>query len=162
MKCVHFVAHASCRHSPSFACGFLRGTPCQQSPRINPDAEHMVCYVDHCAFLALYAHSKCMTFLLNVHVICQLKPKKYLQCCCILSLFGHAHHLAWLTYHIHTMLLGNRLVTTGHSHLSQQLFRTGLPACTVEDEDFILMMETFDKRLTIPKRTKINNLADKI
>ncbi|XP_061597648.1 uncharacterized protein LOC133460950 [Cololabis saira] len=28
--------------------------------------------------------------------------------------------------------------------------RTGLPACTVEDEDFILMMETFDKRLTIP------------
>ncbi|XP_037534019.1 E3 SUMO-protein ligase ZBED1-like [Nematolebias whitei] len=40
--------------------------------------------------------------------------------------------------------------------------RTGLPACTVEDEDFILMMETFDKRLTIPKRTKINNLVDKI
>nr|XP_023661197.1 zinc finger BED domain-containing protein 4-like [Paramormyrops kingsleyae] len=40
--------------------------------------------------------------------------------------------------------------------------RTGLPACTVEDEDFILMMETFDKRLTIPKRTKINNLVDKM
>lgn len=40
--------------------------------------------------------------------------------------------------------------------------RTGLPACTVEDEDFIHMMETFDKRMTIPKRTKINNLVDKI
>ena len=40
--------------------------------------------------------------------------------------------------------------------------RTGLPATTVEDEAFILMMETFDRRLTIPKRTKINNLVDKL
>ena len=39
--------------------------------------------------------------------------------------------------------------------------RTGLPACTVEDEDVILMIEAFDKRLTIPKRTKINNVIDK-
>ncbi|XP_057691466.1 zinc finger BED domain-containing protein 4-like [Corythoichthys intestinalis] len=40
--------------------------------------------------------------------------------------------------------------------------RTGLPASTVEDEDFILMMETIDKRLAIPKRSKINNLVDQI
>lgn len=32
--------------------------------------------------------------------------------------------------------------------------RTGLPACTIEDEDFIHMMETFDKRMTIPKEQK--------
>ena len=38
----------------------------------------------------------------------------------------------------------------------------GRTACTVEDEDFIFMMETFDKRLTIPKRTKINNFVDKM
>jgi hypothetical protein len=31
--------------------------------------------------------------------------------------------------------------------------RTGLPASIVEDEEFILMIEKFDKRLTIPKRT---------
>ncbi|KAI9541863.1 hypothetical protein NQZ68_026325 [Dissostichus eleginoides] len=35
--------------------------------------------------------------------------------------------------------------------IAQWIGRTGLPARTVEDEDFILMMETFDKRLNIPK-----------
>ncbi|KAJ4925860.1 hypothetical protein JOQ06_008046, partial [Pogonophryne albipinna] len=39
--------------------------------------------------------------------------------------------------------------------IAQWIGRTGLPARTVEDEDFILMMETFDKRLNIPKK---NNL----
>lgn len=33
---------------------------------------------------------------------------------------------------------------------------TGLPDTTVEDKDFILMLETFDKRLTMQKRTKVN------
>lgn len=39
---------------------------------------------------------------------------------------------------------------------------TGLPVTTVEDEDFILMMETIDKKLTVPKKTKISNLIDKL
>ncbi|KAL7877760.1 hypothetical protein SRHO_G00044030 [Serrasalmus rhombeus] len=29
---------------------------------------------------------------------------------------------------------------------------TGLPVTTAEDEDFVLMMETVDRRLTVPKR----------
>ncbi|KAL3046897.1 hypothetical protein OYC64_021172 [Pagothenia borchgrevinki] len=36
--------------------------------------------------------------------------------------------------------------------IAQWIGRTGLPARTVEDEDFILMMETFDKRLNIQKK----------
>lgn len=32
----------------------------------------------------------------------------------------------------------------------------------VEDEDFIRMMEKIDKRLTVPKKTKITNLVDKM
>lgn len=40
--------------------------------------------------------------------------------------------------------------------------RTGLPARTVEDKDFIKMMEVVDKRLVIPKKTKISNLIDGI
>lgn len=39
--------------------------------------------------------------------------------------------------------------------------RTSLPARSVEDEDFTHMIERFDKRLTIPKKTKISNLVDK-
>lgn len=39
---------------------------------------------------------------------------------------------------------------------------TGLPVTTVEDEDFILMMETMDKKLTVPKKTKISNLIEKL
>ncbi|XP_041837640.1 E3 SUMO-protein ligase ZBED1-like [Melanotaenia boesemani] len=38
---------------------------------------------------------------------------------------------------------------------------TGLPVTTVEDEDFILMMETVDKKLTVPNKIKIRNLIDK-
>ena len=38
---------------------------------------------------------------------------------------------------------------------------TGLPVTTVEDEDFVLMMETMDKKLTVPKKTKISNLIEK-
>nr|XP_054592654.1 uncharacterized protein LOC129157435 [Nothobranchius furzeri] len=38
---------------------------------------------------------------------------------------------------------------------------TGLPVTTVEDEDFILMMESLDKKFTVPKKTKISNLIEK-
>ncbi|RVE70187.1 hypothetical protein OJAV_G00062090 [Oryzias javanicus] len=38
---------------------------------------------------------------------------------------------------------------------------TGLPITTIEDEDFVHMMETIDKKLTVPKKTKISNLIDK-
>lgn len=37
--------------------------------------------------------------------------------------------------------------------------RSGLPARTVEDDDFILMIESIDKKLAVPKKTKINNLV---
>lgn len=37
---------------------------------------------------------------------------------------------------------------------------TGLPLTTIEDEDFVLMMEIVDKRLTVPKKTKISNLIE--
>uniref|UniRef100_A0A1A8RHQ3 Si:dkey-13n23.3 n=1 Tax=Nothobranchius rachovii TaxID=451742 RepID=A0A1A8RHQ3_9TELE len=37
---------------------------------------------------------------------------------------------------------------------------TGLPVTTV-DEDFILMMESLDKKFTVPKKTKISNLIEK-
>nr|XP_054594295.1 uncharacterized protein LOC129161839 [Nothobranchius furzeri] len=38
---------------------------------------------------------------------------------------------------------------------------TGLPVTTVEDEDFILMMESLDKKFPVPKKTKISNLIEK-
>ncbi|XP_060768280.1 zinc finger protein 618 isoform X3 [Neoarius graeffei] len=40
--------------------------------------------------------------------------------------------------------------------------RTGLPARTVEDEDFIKMMEVVDRNLAIPQKTKISNLIESI
>ncbi|XP_029959965.1 zinc finger BED domain-containing protein 4-like isoform X2 [Salarias fasciatus] len=45
--------------------------------------------------------------------------------------------------------------------IAKWIGRTGLPVTTVEDEDFILMIETFDKKLTVPKKTKISNLIEK-
>lgn len=39
--------------------------------------------------------------------------------------------------------------------------RSGLPARTVEDDDFILMIESIDKKLVVPKKAKIN-LADQL
>lgn len=39
---------------------------------------------------------------------------------------------------------------------------TGLPATTVEDKYLILMLESFDNRLSIPKRTRVNNLVEKL
>ncbi|CAL9689972.1 unnamed protein product [Knipowitschia caucasica] len=45
--------------------------------------------------------------------------------------------------------------------IAKWIGRTGLPVTTVEDEDFILLMETFDKKLTVPKKTKISNLIEK-
>ena len=38
--------------------------------------------------------------------------------------------------------------------------RTGLPARTVEDEDFINMMKKMDKRFTVPKKSKISTLVN--
>ena len=38
--------------------------------------------------------------------------------------------------------------------------RTGLPVTTIEDEDFLEMMEIVDKRLTVPKKTKISNMIE--
>ncbi|PIO35728.1 hypothetical protein AB205_0065830 [Aquarana catesbeiana] len=38
---------------------------------------------------------------------------------------------------------------------------TGLSVRTFEDEDFVGMMETVDRKLTVPKKTKISNLIDK-
>ncbi|KAJ8394943.1 hypothetical protein AAFF_G00040660 [Aldrovandia affinis] len=38
--------------------------------------------------------------------------------------------------------------------------RTALPARTVEDEDFIMMMGKIDKRFTVPKKTKVSNLVN--
>lgn len=40
--------------------------------------------------------------------------------------------------------------------------RSGLPARTVEDDDFILMIESIDKKLAVTKKTKINNLVDQL
>nr|XP_055062979.1 E3 SUMO-protein ligase ZBED1-like [Misgurnus anguillicaudatus] len=45
--------------------------------------------------------------------------------------------------------------------IAKWIGRSGLPLTTVEDEDFILMIETFDKKLTVPKKTKISNLSEK-
>ena len=46
--------------------------------------------------------------------------------------------------------------------IAQWIGRTGLPARSVEDEDFVQMMLTIDKRLTVPKKAKITNLVDKL
>lgn len=32
---------------------------------------------------------------------------------------------------------------------------------TIDDEDFVPVMETVDKRLPVPKKTKISNVIDK-
>ncbi|XP_060947142.1 uncharacterized protein LOC133024170 [Limanda limanda] len=46
--------------------------------------------------------------------------------------------------------------------ISQWIGRTGLPARSVEEEDFVPMMQSMDKRLTVPKKAKITNLVDKL
>ena len=46
--------------------------------------------------------------------------------------------------------------------IAQWIGRTGLPARSVEDEDFVQMMQTIDERLTVPKKAKITNLVDKL
>lgn len=46
--------------------------------------------------------------------------------------------------------------------LAMWIGRTGLPARTVEDKDFIKMMEVEDCRLVVPKKTKISNLIVRI
>lgn len=38
--------------------------------------------------------------------------------------------------------------------IARWIGRTGLPLTTVEDEDFIQMMEAADKKLTVPKKNK--------
>ncbi|XP_053549013.1 E3 SUMO-protein ligase ZBED1-like [Bombina bombina] len=45
--------------------------------------------------------------------------------------------------------------------IAKWIGRTGLPVRTIEDEDFVNMMATVDRRLSVPKKTKINNLIDK-
>ncbi|OON92774.1 MAG: hypothetical protein ATN33_06745 [Epulopiscium sp. Nele67-Bin001] len=42
--------------------------------------------------------------------------------------------------------------------IAQWIGRTGLPARIIEDEDFILMMENIDKRLTVPRKNKNKQL----
>lgn len=44
--------------------------------------------------------------------------------------------------------------------IAQWLARTAIPVRTVEHEEFIVMMEKIDKRLTVPKKTKMTNLID--
>ncbi|KAJ4940792.1 hypothetical protein JOQ06_027084, partial [Pogonophryne albipinna] len=46
--------------------------------------------------------------------------------------------------------------------IAEWIGRTALPPRTVEDVGFIKMMETIDKRLTVPKKTKITNLVEKM
>lgn len=46
--------------------------------------------------------------------------------------------------------------------IAQWIGRSGLPARTVEDDDFILMIESIDKKLAVPKKSKINNLVDQL
>lgn len=45
--------------------------------------------------------------------------------------------------------------------MAKWIGRSGLPARTVEDEDFVEMMRQADKRFNMPKKTKINNLINK-
>ena len=46
--------------------------------------------------------------------------------------------------------------------IAQWIGHTGLPTRSVEDEDFVKMMLTIDKRLTVPKKAKITHLVDKL
>lgn len=46
--------------------------------------------------------------------------------------------------------------------IAKWVARTAHPPRTVEDEEFINMMEKIDKRLTVPKKTKISNLVDQM
>ncbi|KAI7804112.1 putative zinc finger BED domain-containing protein 4-like, partial [Triplophysa rosa] len=46
--------------------------------------------------------------------------------------------------------------------IAQWIARSGLPVRTVEDDAFIHMIESIDKRLAVPKKTKINNLVDQL
>lgn len=46
--------------------------------------------------------------------------------------------------------------------LALRIGRTGLLACTVEDKDYIKMMEVVDESFIIPPKTKINNLIESI
>ena len=50
---------------------------------------------------------------------------------------------------------------TKEEAIAQWIGRTGLPVRTIEDEDFVSMIDTLDKRLAVPKKTKISNLIDK-
>ncbi len=49
---------------------------------------------------------------------------------------------------------------TKEKAIARWIERTGLPVTTIVDEDFVEMMETMDKRLTVPKRTKDGNVID--
>lgn len=49
---------------------------------------------------------------------------------------------------------------TKEEAIAKWIGHTGLPVTTIEDEDFVLMMETVDRRLTVTKETKISNLID--
>ncbi|XP_063734729.1 zinc finger BED domain-containing protein 4-like isoform X1 [Eleginops maclovinus] len=49
---------------------------------------------------------------------------------------------------------------TKEQAIARWIGRTGLPLTTIEDEDFVQMMEIVDRRLAIPKKTKISNLIE--
>ncbi|XP_028298344.1 zinc finger BED domain-containing protein 4-like [Gouania willdenowi] len=49
---------------------------------------------------------------------------------------------------------------TKEQAIARWIGRTGLPVTTIEDEDFVLMMEIVDRRLTVPKKTKMSNLIE--
>ena len=44
--------------------------------------------------------------------------------------------------------------------MSRWIGRTGLPITTIENEEFVEMMDIIDKRLTVPKKTKIGNMIE--
>ncbi|XP_041960097.1 zinc finger BED domain-containing protein 4-like isoform X1 [Alosa sapidissima] len=46
--------------------------------------------------------------------------------------------------------------------IARWIGRCGLPARLVEDEDFVHMLEALDKKITLPKKTRINNLIEKM
>ena len=49
---------------------------------------------------------------------------------------------------------------TKEQAIARWIGRTVLPLTTIEDEDFVLMIEIVDRRLTVPKKTKISNLIE--
>lgn len=51
---------------------------------------------------------------------------------------------------------------TKEEAIAKWVARTAHPPRTVEDEEFLNMMEKTDKRLTVPKKTKIANLVDQM